>query len=272
MLTLNDQALLVPRFRKINIPLSEYSFANLFLFRKKHSYKILEVEGDVYVHGLTYDGVETLMPTFVPELAKIKRMVEKGFTFYPIPEQWLEKFAGEFFFTNREEDNDYLFKQEKIANYPGRELRGKHNLVVQFERNYKVEIAPLNITFMKDAFEVLKQWTNISANPNDDSSECKEALENLEALFLTGLIFYVEKQPIAFLVGEQLTDHVYVIHFVKGLKEYKGLYPYIYQQLAKRLPTNMWLNFEQDLGLSGLRQAKHSFHPDSYGLKFRISC
>lgn len=272
MLTLDDRTLLSPRLKSLNIHLSEYSFANLFLFRKKHHYKVVQLEGEIFVQGFTYDGVEILIPTSIPELDRSKKLIEKGFTFYPIPEQWLDRFPKECLFINREEDNDYLFQREKIATYAGRTLSSKRNLVAQFERDNKAEIVPLTKPFIEDAFEVLEEWTRFSDNSEDDSSECKEALEYIEELSLTGFLFYVEKKPIAFLAGEELTDDVYIIHFAKGLRQYKGVYPYIYQQCAKRLPKKyVMLNFEQDLGLPNLRQAKHSFHPDSYGKKFRLN-
>lgn len=271
-LTLESKPLLLPRLRSLNIPLSEYSFANLFLFRKKHNYHVVHLEGEIFIRGVTYDGVEVLMPTSVPEPAMMEVMIGKGLIFYPIPEQWLQLFPKGCHHTNHQEDNDYLFQREKIASYAGRDLSPKRNLVSQFVKDYDAEIVSITTTSLPDAFKVLEEWSHHSDNPNDDRSECAEALKYFGELSLSGSLFYVEKTPIAFLIGEELIDNTYIIHFAKALREYKGVYPYIYQQFARELPQNItWLNFEQDLGMPNLRQAKHSFHPDAYGLKFRVS-
>lgn len=271
MLALEDQTLLSPRLKTLGIPLSEYSFANLFLFRKKHENKIVKVEGEIFIQGKTYDGLETLMPTVLPNPDMTSKIIESGRIFYPIPEQWLDRFPKESHITNVEADNDYLHKRESIATYAGRALSAKRNLVGQFEREYEAEILPLTLTSAPDAIHVVEQWIRES-DYKDDTDECKEALKYLNELSLLGSIIYVNKKPIAFHVGEMLTNEVYIVHFAKGSKQYKGVYPYMYQQLAKSLPNNIeWLNFEQDLGLPNLRQAKHSFEPDHYGVKFRIS-
>ena len=272
MITLNDQTLLRPLLKTLQIQLSEYSFANLFLFRKKHSYQIITIDNETYVQGVTYDGLTTLMPTTLPKLEKTQKLVEAGQTFFPIPEEWKHRFPQNSHFTNQQADNDYLFKRENIATYPGRALSGKRNLVNQFEREYRADMVQLGLDTKKDAIAVLDQWGNHAMNPNHDHEECKEALDNLEELSLTGSIYYVDGKPIAFILGEALTDDTYILHFVKGLTDYKGVYPYIYQQFARKLPEHFhWLNFEQDLGLPNLRQAKHSFAPDHYGLKFRVN-
>lgn len=272
MITLDDRSRLVPLLKSLQIALSEFSFANLFLFRKKHQYQLVNFENDFFVSGKTYDGISTLMPTSVPNPIQIKKLIDQGVTFYPIPEQWLRLFPSEVLIENHIEDNDYLFHRDKIANYSGRVLSAKRNLVSQFERDYTATMAPITKDSKSDAFQVLEKWIKHSEIGDDDRNECHEAIKYFNELSLTGLLFYVDNQPIAFLIGEELQNDTYIIHFAKGLKEYKGVYPYVYQQFARQLPEYIfWLNFEQDLGIPNLRQAKHSFHPDAYGYKYRVT-
>jgi hypothetical protein len=76
----------------------------------------------------------------------------------------------------------------------------------------------------------------------------------------------------AFTIGQMLNDDTAVVHIEKADPEIPGLYPVINQQFCE----NKWnharfINREQDLGMSGLREAKLSYYPDHLVKKFRIT-
>ena len=72
-------------------------------------------------------------------------------------------------------------------------------------------------------------------------------------------------------IGELLTPDCFAVHFFKGLKQFKGIYQAMYQNLALTLPSSVqWINLEQDLGSAGLRQSKQSYLPDSLLIKWRV--
>ena len=48
LLSLEHKELLYQRLRDINTGLSEYSFSNLYLFRKEHNYSLVD-EGDIFI-------------------------------------------------------------------------------------------------------------------------------------------------------------------------------------------------------------------------------
>ena len=59
----------------LHAPLSEYLFANLFLFREVHDYR-LKWEPCPHILGLTYDGARHAMPLIVPGVADIERLLD----------------------------------------------------------------------------------------------------------------------------------------------------------------------------------------------------
>ncbi len=113
-----------------------------------------------------------------------------------------------------------------------------------------------------------------SAGPGDYAA-AKEALEHMEYLQLCGGIFYVDDEPVAYTLGEELArGKMFVIHFEKAVlkKEYKGIYQYVNQAFAALLPEKYELiNREQDLGDPGLRQAKESYRPVGFVTKYRAA-
>jgi hypothetical protein len=97
----------------------------------------------------------------------------------------------------------------------------------------------------------------------------------MEYLQLCGGVFYVDEEPAAYTLGEELAQgRVFVIHFEKAIlkKEYRGIYQYVNQAFAALLPDRYELiNREQDLGDPGLRQAKESYRPVDFVPKYRAA-
>lgn len=276
-LGLKHQKVLNDRFKKLDISLSEYSFANLYLFRKNHNYELI-FDREIFIKGLTYDGFTYIMPTIDIKNLDIKYLKEmmKGFDFlFPIPEKWLDIFPeSEFFFSCQQGDVDYMYTVEKMATYKGRKLHKKRNLLKNFRLNYIYDVMPLSDDRIKEAEQILNQWQENSGFKVEetDFNACMEALSLYKELSLCGLIYYVNKQPAGFLLGEELNDKIYALHFAKGLTRFKGLYQYMYNTLARNLPLRYdFFNFEQDLGKEALRISKSSYVPDLMLNKYRVS-
>jgi uncharacterized protein len=119
--------------------------------------------------------------------------------------------------------------------------------------------------------KILENWKS-QTGALGDYHAAKEALEQMDFLQLCGGIFYIENEPVAYCLGEELTGGTtYTIHFEKALsvEKYKGIYQYINQSFAAILPQKYkTINREQDLGDIGLRQAKQSYNPIGFIKKF----
>ena len=61
-LTLEHQDILDSKLRRIDTLASEYSFSNLYLFRKTHDYQIV-MDKEIFILGKSYDGTRFIMPT-----------------------------------------------------------------------------------------------------------------------------------------------------------------------------------------------------------------
>lgn len=276
-LSFEHQPLLQEKFRSLALCLSEYSFASRYLFRREYDYHVAFDEEMVWLRGKGADGAVFLMPTENLQKIPAPVLLEKlkwADCFYPIPEHWISSFSPEHFQASyNRNDSDYLFKRKKIAEYPGRNLSPKRNLVKQFRDFYTPEVFPYGKEHFKAALSVLNDWQAAFEGKKTDFLPCQDGLTYLEKLGLSGLMVYIHRQPAAFILGEVLRPTHFDVHFSKGLTIYKGIYPFLFKELANHLSSQeiSCLNWEQDLGQVGLRQSKLSYRPDKIAHKYRIS-
>jgi len=275
-LDMHHRDILVPRLKAANIPLSEYSFANLYLFRRNHAYEVI-TDREVFVKGISYDGRSYLMPTvdasaLDPQYLR-GLMTDVEFLF-PVPEAWLPSFDERSFevsFTGG--DADYLYTVEKMSTLGGRRLHKKRNLLKQFLETYEHDARPLTNDKLDEARFVLDDWMKTSKMDPDDTDygPCREALDRYEELVLCGGIYYAGGEPAGFVLGEELGEDTFVLHFAKARTKFKGVYQYLFNTFAKILPPKYkYLNLEQDLDQENLRVFKGSYVPDAMLRKARV--
>lgn len=278
-LELAHKNILFPLLKKIDSKIAEYSFANLYLFRKSHDYEVLFFDNFVFVKGNSYDGKKYIMPCYdleQIEISMIDNLLNEVDFIFPVDEKWIVKFSNEKYeITFKDGDTDYVYNIEKMRTFAGKKLHGKRNLLHQFEKNYRFEAVPL---FGKDRIEsaklVLEQWQKDSGEKESDTDyfACLEALELYDDLILCGFIYYVDNKPVGFIIGEELCNDTFALHFAKGLTEYKGIYQFMFNNFSKILPDKYrFVNFEQDLDKENLRLAKMSYEPDLLIKKYRIA-
>ena len=282
-LLLEHAEILSGKLADINAALSEYLFANLYLFRDKHDYQLIDDSGSLFLSGAAYDGKTFLMPlcdlSGDENTAYLAQLIEKAAGYdmiYPIPENWLDKFPSDKFDVSyTEDDSDYIYEIEKFVSYPGRKLHSKRNLVTQFLRDYKAEVLPLTEENALLAAEVLNKWQNESDSDKEqtDFVPCLEALRNMKKLNQTGQIFLIDDMPKGFVIGEQYNKEYCVVHFAKADSKIKGIYQYMFSVFARSNEEMQcrFINLEQDLGKEGLRAMKKSYQPIKLLHKYRVA-
>ena len=279
-LALEHRAALNALFHELSLGLSEYSFANLYLFRQTHHYQVAMAPTGVYIKGRTRTGDDFLTPTkpvaCMPQERLLSLLNEAACQFFfPIPEGWLPAFDPALFeYSQYDGDSEYLFYVSKMQTYKGRHLAKKRNLVKQYLQGFATEAHPLEAKRVGDARVLLDLWQSRTEMAPEDTDyfPCLEALEKREELELSGRIYYANGRPSGFLLGEALTEEIFALHFAKADIEFKGVYPALYQEFARQLdPGLLLLNLEEDSGQPALRQTKHSFHPDLLLAKWRIT-
>jgi len=276
-LDLKHKDILFYRLKKVGTMISEYSFANLYLFRRAHNYEVIEDNTDIFIKGITYDKKSYIMPT-TPfnelDIKKVDRILKEVDFIFPLDYQWVEGIEDRYCITSNINDTDYIYTVEKMSTFKGRNLHGKRNLLKQFTEKYDCTIKPLTEANKNDAFNVVEEWQKSLEEPPEETDFHAniEAIQYCEDLAICGLLYYISDKPVGLIMGEEIRNDTFAIHFAKGVKGFKGIYQYIYNSFANMLPKRyVYLNFEQDLGKPSLRQAKSSYEPDLMIHKYRLS-
>ena len=120
---------------------------------------------------------------------------------------------------------------------------------------------------VEEAFQLLLKWKNLNScmehhDKNAESCVASNYLRLFDELGVCGGLLRVDRQAVAFCIGEQVGEDTMVVHIEKALTEYEGAYTMINQQFVEHECQNMtYVNREDDAGDEGLRQAKLSYRP-----------
>lgn len=256
--------------------ISEFTFANLYLFREKHHYALSRLDNELIVILGQDDGEKFFMLPFgLPGHNNLRRLFEEQTRLKCASESQAEQLQFMGFTITEDRDNfDYLYSRQELAELKGRKFHKKRNLIKAFINNNEYLAQPLLEEHITDALHILELWRQENSQEGDkDYLAAREGLEKSWELQLCGGIYFVDGRPSAYCLGEEIAAGTsFVIHFEKAVRGYKGLYQFINQTFAAILPSFYeTINREQDLGDPGLRQAKHSYKPIGYVKKFRAS-
>jgi len=261
---------------------SEFTFAGLYLFRKRYRYRLSRLEDKTFIiSGIQpphADGEKEKSFFMTPLAAPGRGVLGELFKTHDywknipdsiiIPErERLEEWGIEI---SEDRDNfDYLYLRSDLAELPGKRYHKKRNLVAQFLKAYTHEEKPLTPELVSDAMKILELWREQKGNESDYIGS-REALEHYRELNMRGLLFYIDGKPAGWCLGEPIArGSIFAIHFEKGLEEFKGIYQFINQAFAASLPESFtYINREQDLGDEGLRQAKMTYRPSGFVRKY----
>jgi uncharacterized protein len=271
-LNLDMRPELHPRFQTLPDGVSEFTFANLYLFRQDHHYRISRLPEEQFVLA-GKDGAELffMLPFGLPERALLERLFQDCGSMKCVPESQAGSLEAMGFEIREDRDNfDYLYSRQAMAELTGRKLHKKRNLIKAFLKDNNFTGEPLLESHIPSALQILEEWVAGREDPGDYVA-AKEALEKADPLQLCGGIYYVEDRPIAYSLGEEnALGKSFIIHFEKAVGGYKGVWQFVNQAFASILPEQYdTVNREQDLGNEGLRRAKHSYQPVGYVKKYR---
>jgi len=260
-------------FKKLDEGISEFSFANIYLFRKAHEYRITTLaDGQIVIAGRDGNDPFFMSPFGLPDDGMVDELLRAYGSMKAISEGQTLELQRRGYRVIEDRDNfDYLYLTEELAKLEGRKFHRKKNLVNAFIKNHSYEGKPLLEQYIPEALGVLEEWVSERGVPGDYEA-AREALERSEELALCGGIYYANSEPAGYSLGEEIGGgSMFVIHFEKALTRFKGLYQFVNMSFAAILPEKyMYINREQDLGNEGLRQAKLSYQPVGFVKKYRV--
>ncbi len=285
-ITLDMRGELHPMLSALTSGVSEESFANLYLFKERYNYRVSMIGGDILL--ITGREPSSGEPFFMlPAALPSKDILDELFAQFKVAKSVSEHMAADFeahgYSLKEDRDNsDYVYLRADLAEFTGRKFHKKKNRLRQFIANYDCESRPLLAKSVDDALKVLELWRG-DREADGDYRAARTALLNMEKLGLCGMIYYIDSNPKAYTLGEELgaVGDTFVTHFEKAVVkgegdkggDYNGLFQFIVKDFAMCLPEKyIYINREQDLGLPGLREAKMGLRPVKFIKKYKVVC
>jgi hypothetical protein len=255
--------------------ISEYTFSNLYLFRNRYNYRVSRTpDGALIVSGEREGKRFFMAPCASPGRHVLEDLFRAHDYWKGIGESLVrsgrEDWEGWGIEIAEDRDNfDYLYLRTDLAELAGKKYHKKRNLVHAFTNAYTHSEAPCSAEHIPGAMAVLERWRE-DKGEDGDYAAAREALELFGTLKMKGVVYYVDGKPAGWCLGESLArGRMFAIHFEKAIDEYKGIYQFMNQAFAARLPAYYrYINREQDLGDEGLRQAKMTYRPAGFVRKY----
>jgi hypothetical protein len=257
---------------------SELTFTNLFMWRHHYRFRwcrsadtlfIIGQIGDGPPFGLPPVGEDDLSVAFKQLFDFLGRHAQRP-EIHRVPEQLAQSYAGPLPFEVIPDpaNNDYVYRSEALIHLSGRKYHRKRNQLKQFRSKYSYRYQALGSDLIEACLGLEEQWCRLRScvdNPAllNEEMAIREALLHFDKLDCLGGVISADDKLVAFSLGEKLNPDTAVIHLEKANPEFTGSYAVINQEFCQDAWSDFtYINREQDLGESGLRQAKLSYYPD----------
>jgi len=176
------------------------------------------------------------------------------------------------------DSDEYVYLKEKLINLSGRALHKKKNHLNFFLKNYAYETRPVDKAMIPEILDFVR---TVKENKDYDADEMEslnmeeeaigEILRFVEEPEIYSVAVFIEGKLQAFALGERINGETAVEHFEKANDAYRGLYQVVCREFCKSLPEDViYVNREEDMGLSNLRQAKEALKP--HHMEEKYSC
>ncbi|MCI5584039.1 MAG: phosphatidylglycerol lysyltransferase domain-containing protein [Lachnospiraceae bacterium] len=261
----------------------EFSFSNNYLWAPFYEMEYAVIE-DMLVFITKGERISVGMPLAKDEaseknLGRVISVLEEYFDAQKAPFQMHlvtedkfarleEVFPGKFSIEYMRNQADYIYEMEKMISLAGKKLHGKRNHINKFkENNPDWRYEPLSSENVPACIEMAEEWKrrNLCEERGEKHEEfcvTLKALEEYQQLGLKGGVLWAGGQVVAFTLGEELNQDMFVVHIEKALADIQGAYPMINQQfLIHEASQYSYVNREEDTGAEGLRKAKLSYYP-----------
>lgn len=165
---------------------------------------------------------------------------------------------------------DYVYRASDLAELSGTKYGKIRNRLNKFTKNFAYTIEEISEKNMDEVAEFLKRWCLWKDCGSDELLENERkaiifSMSHFFALGLMGLALRINGAIQAIAVYEKMNTDTVVVHFEKGSPDFDGIYKAINMETAQKVRHLVpYIDREEDLGISGLRQAKLSYHPDHF--------
>lgn len=280
--TLEDRQWIVSVAAAENSRNADHVFGNLYMWAERYAYRICRL-GDRQIAAFRSKGAPAFeFPIGAGELAdavlemkayaQAQNVCLRIFGVEQTQKEALEAlFPGKFDFRRLRIADDYLYRAEELARYPGARYQKKKNFCNRFEReNPDWSFEPLTAAQLPACLQMLERWMAENADRledgvRDEYDALRRGFAAFDRLGLEGGVLRSGGRVLGFSAGEPCGSDCFVVHFEKADAAVPGAYAVICREMSamalRHHPGLVYINREDDMGIDGLRRSKLSYHP-----------
>jgi hypothetical protein len=292
-----------PKFKKLELsdkielekliskfpPYSDFNFTSLWIWDVHNLSMVSKLNDNLvtlfsdYISGekfFSFIGINKISETALELLSFSKEHYNVNFLKL-IPEELISSMPNESIKIEPNRDSyDYVFSISKLADMENWAQNTSGKRVRKFiKSNPDFSIEDMSIDKIpKDEYRtIFKKWSeNKKVSDHFELNEYKafERLLEIDDKRIRFISLFLDKKLVGFTAYEILSDNFAISHFAKVDYSHSSLvFDVLNWQEAKFLNKKgvKYFNWEQDLGISGLRYAKEKYKPSFFLKKFIIS-
>ena len=271
-------------------PYSDFNFENMWAWDTNESIKISLLNNNLVVMtkniftdeiNCTYLGNNHLDDTLHKLFNYLKNMGIQNPNICSVPEASLKNLNFKKYFIGFDINScDYIYDLSQLSSYAGNKFmqkRGRKNNFVKNHPNASVKVINLlDEGSKKEIISLNNSWVQSKSIYQADMDVTKEVIAinrflnaNFKDAYCVGLY---EEKLIGYAIFSFHKNDFCINHFIKADISYIGVYEFFIQECSRLLKDLgcTYLNYLEDMGLPGLRQAKLTYRPIKFLRKYTV--
>ena len=284
-LGLQDKPLFDQFFGACSTRLSDYTFANTFIWRDSIHLHWQLFSGCLCVFANGDGGLTMLFPPIgqgdlraalrrcldICESYNARAGLEHWTRIEYISDELRAKFPGDFI--HEPMSGDYVYLTRRLIDLAGGDLSSKRQARNRFARRYPARTELFESRHLPQCLELLEIWRQQaqqgpSRRLNADFKRAKEvaatadAMKYFQPLGLKGMVLYAGDELVGFTLGEMLSPDTCSILVEKTHRDYAGSAQYIFSEFCRQCWSGTtYCNVGDDWDLPSLAWTKQSYRP-----------
>ncbi len=287
---ISDQSL-IEKFTSQYDPYSDFNFVDMWSWDTESQMEYAQLNGNLVIkvteylsnkYSYSFLGKNKVAETIDTLFEMLRGLKIANPELILVPEISLKGVDTNKYYIEIDLNNyDYIYSLEDLSVYPGNKFSDKRRKLNSFLRNHKnptTELIDLNNSETRRQILGLNDvWTENKSSvdeyhflPKEYSAIEKFFNSNFDDILCIGIFF--ETKLIGYSTFSLLSNEYAMCHFSKGDTTHYGVYEYLMRESAAILLGHKvkFLNYQEDLGLPGLRFFKNSFNPSKFLRKYNI--
>ncbi len=288
---IEDKAVFDQAFQSCSDRLSDYSFANTFIWRQPIHLQWARLHDCLCVFANGDGGLTLLFPPIGPgdsaaSLREALRIcdeyngavgLERWTRVEYVSREMLDRLSGPYLVEPM--SGDYVYATERMVDLAGGDLASKRQARNRFARRYAARTETYDPALhLEGCLGLLRRWehqadeetaaepaalaANVAFKRSKDMLAAEEALRHHARIGLTGMALYAGNDLVGFTFGEMIGRDIFSVLVEKTDREYVGSAQYIFSEFCRQYWAHTrWCNAGDDWDIPALAWTKESYRP-----------